>query len=181
MKKIFLPVLLFVNINLFAQNGSKKPLDHSVYDGWKSISEGKISNDGKYVVYVVTPQEGDGELVIQNVADKYKKIIPRGYNAVITEDSRYVVFKIKPLFQDTRQAKIKKKKADDMPKDSVAIIELGKDAVVKIARVKGYKTAEKGFGWVAYQLEKPLPDTTKKSKTVAWPYSQAAVRLRSTQ
>ena len=136
-----------------------------MYDGWKSIGERMISNDGKFVLYAVNPQEGDGELVIQNASAQYKKVIARGYNAVITEDSRYVVFKIKPIFQDTRQAKIKKKKADDMTKDSIGIIELGKDEVVKIPRIKGYKTAEKGFGWVAYQLEKPLPDTTKKIKT----------------
>ncbi|MBP6285565.1 MAG: prolyl oligopeptidase family serine peptidase [Ferruginibacter sp.] len=162
MKKLFLPVLLFIGINLFAQN--KKPLDHSVYDGWKSIGERMISNDGKYIVYAVNPQEGDGELVIQNPETRYKKVIPRAYGAVITQDSRYLVFKIRPFFQDTRQAKIKKKKADDMPKDSIGILELGKEDVVKIARVKGFKTAEKGSGWVAYQMEKPLPDTTKKTK-----------------
>ncbi len=172
MKKVFLPVLLFVGINLFAQD--KKPLDHTVYDGWQSIGERMISNDGKFVVYSINPQEGDGELVIQNVAAQYKKTIARGYNAVITEDSRYVVFKIKPFFQDTRQAKIKKKKADDMPKDSIAIIELGKDEVIKIARIKGYKTSEKGFGWVAYHMEKPLPDTTKRSKTAVAPVVDSA-------
>ncbi len=164
MKKIFLPALLFISINVSAQ--SKKPLDHSVYDGWKSVGERMISNDGKYIVYAVNPQEGDGELVIQNASAQYKKVIARGYGAVITEDSRYVVFKIKPIFQETRQAKIKKKKADDMTKDSIGIVELGKDEVLKIPRIKGYKTAEKGFGWVAYQLEKPLPDTTKKTKAV---------------
>ena len=169
MKKVFLPAFLFICLSAAAQN--KKPLDHSVYDGWKSISERMISNDGKFVVYIVNPQEGDGELFIQNISTEYKKVIARGYNAVITEDSRYVVFKIKPFFQDTRQAKIKKKKTDDMPKDSIGIIELGKDEVVKIARIKGYKTAEKGFGWVAYQLEKTLPDTTRKTKTQAAPDS----------
>lgn len=162
MKKLFLPLLLLINFSLTAQN--KKPLDHSVYDGWKSIGERMISNDGKYVVYAINPQEGDGELVVQGPSSNYKKVIARGYNAVITEDSRYVVFKIKPVFQETRQARIKKKKPDEMVKDSIGILELGKEEVVKIARVKGYKTAEKGFGWVAYQLEKPLPDTTKKAK-----------------
>ncbi len=161
MKKIVLPALLFLGLSSPAQ---KKPLDHSVYDGWKSIGERIISNDGKYIVYAINPQEGDGELVIQNASAQYKKSVPRGYGAVITEDSRYVVFKIKPLFQDTRQAKIKKKKTDEMPKDSIGIIELGKEELVKIPRIKGYKTAEKGFGWVAYQLEKPLPDTAKKTK-----------------
>ncbi len=125
-----------------------------------------ISNDGAYVVYTVNPQEGDGELVIQNPKTKYKKVVSRGYSATITEDSKYLIFKIKPFFQDTRQAKIKKKKGDDMPKDSFAIIELGKDSVIKITRVKNYKTPEKGFGFVAYQMEKPLPDTTKKKAIV---------------
>ena len=69
-----------------------------------------------------------------------------------------------PIFQETRQAKIKKKKADDMTKDSIGIVELGKDVVMKFARIKGFKTPEKGFGYLAYQLEKALPDTTKKVK-----------------
>jgi dipeptidyl aminopeptidase/acylaminoacyl peptidase len=162
MKKIFLPALLLVCLTASAQ--TKKPLDHSVYDDWKSLAERMISNDGQYIVYTVNAQEGDGALVIQHVATQYKKVIERGYNAVITEDSRYVVFKIKPTYQATRQEKIKKKKADDMTKDSIAIIELGKDDVLKIARVKSYKTADKGFGWLAYQMEKPLPDTSRSKK-----------------
>src|SRR5436190_21901118 len=83
----------------------KKPLDHSVYDGWQHIGERMISNDGKWVVYTIDPQEGDNELVIQSSDAKYKKTVARGYNALITEDSRYVIFKIKPFYKDTREAK----------------------------------------------------------------------------
>ena len=117
-----------------------------------------ISNDGNYVVYSINPQEGDGDMIIQHIKTNYKKIIPHGYGAVITEDSRYAIFKIKPLYQDTRQAKIKKKSADDMPKDSLAIVTLGEDSVIKIIRVRSFKTPLKAAGWLAYQLEKPLPD-----------------------
>jgi dipeptidyl aminopeptidase/acylaminoacyl peptidase len=164
MTKYFFLLALLYSITVSAQQ--KKPLDHTVYDNWKSIGERMISNDGSYVVYTVNPQEGDGELVIQNPAANYRKVVPRGYNATITEDSKYLIFKIKPFFQETRQAKIKKKKGDDMPKDSFAIVELGKDSVIKITRVKNYKTPEKGFGFVAYQMEKPLPDTTKKKLVI---------------
>ncbi len=163
MSKLIFLLILFAPLVMWAQ---KKPLDHTVYDNWKSIGERMISNDGAYVVYTVNPQEGDGELVIQNAKTKYKKVVHRGYNATITEDSRYLIFKIKPFFQETRQAKIKKKKTDEMPKDSLGIIELGKDSVIKIARVKNYKTPEKGFGYMAYQMEKALPDTTKKKPAV---------------
>lgn len=136
--------------------GQKKPLDHTVYDGWQSIGERMISNDGRWVVYSINPQEGDNELVIQSPAGNYKKVIPRGYSAVITEDSRFVVFRIKPFFKDSRDARIKKKKVDEMPKDSIGIIELGKDTVLKVARIKSYKVPEKESGWVAYHLEKPV-------------------------
>lgn len=154
MKRIlFSVVFVFSAAILFAQ---KKPLDHSVYDGWQSIGERMISNDGKWVVYAVNPQEGDNELVIQSSDASYKKIIARGYNAVITEDSRFAIFRLKPLFKDSRDARIKKKKADDMPKDSFAIVELGKDSVWKLPRVKNYKVPEKEAGWVAYHLEKPI-------------------------
>ncbi|MGQ0738786.1 MAG: alpha/beta hydrolase family protein [Bacteroidota bacterium] len=150
-------------LTIHYSQAQKKPLDHSVYDNWQHIGERMISNDGKWVVYTIDPQEGDNELLIQSSDAKYKKAIPRGYSAVITEDSRYVIFKIRPFFKDTREAKIKKKKADDMPKDSLAIVELGKEEIWKKEMVKNYKTPQKSFGWVAYQLEK-MPEPPSKPK-----------------
>src|SRR5688572_23713594 len=142
----------------------KKALDHSVYDSWQSIGERRISNDGRWVVYAVNPQEGDNELVIQSSDAKYKKIIPRGYNASITEDSRFLIFKIRPYYKDTREARIKKKKPDDFPKDSLGIVELGKEAIWKKPRVKSYQVPEKSFTWLAYELEKPAPDTSARGR-----------------
>ena len=91
-----------------------------------------------------------------------------GYSAVITEDSRYVVFKIKPFYKDTREAKIRKRKPDDMPKDSIAIVELGKEETWKAAKAKTFKTPQKSYGWVAYQLEK-TPEPPAKPKTPETP------------
>ena len=170
MKSLLLSLFLLLFVGVCV--AQKKPLDHTVYDSWQHIGERMISNDGKWVVYTIDPQEGDNELVIQSSDARYKKSVPRGYSAVITEDSRYVVFKIKPFYKDTREAKIKKKKADDMPKDSIAIVELGKEEIWKTAKVKNYKTPQKTYGWVAYQLEKiaeplakpKLPDANNKSK-----------------
>lgn len=157
-KSFSLVVFLISFTSLFAQ---KKPLDHTVYDGWQNIGERSISNDGKWVVYSIDVQEGDNELVIQSGNGSYRKSIARGSEAQISEDSRYVVFKIKALYKDTRDARIKKKKPEEMPKDSLAIVELGKDSVWKFARVKNYKMPEKSSGWVAYHMEKPLEPAAK--------------------
>jgi dipeptidyl aminopeptidase/acylaminoacyl peptidase len=159
MNKFLLSLLLFFPVMLSAQ---KKSLTRSVYDGWKSLGERYISNDGNYIVYSINPQEGDGEMIVQSTKSNYKVVVERGYNAIISEDSRYAYIKIKPHYQDSRQARIKKTKGDDLPKDSLAILELGKAGVTKISRVRSFKTPEKGSGWLAYQTEKPLPDTSKK-------------------
>jgi dipeptidyl aminopeptidase/acylaminoacyl peptidase len=159
MKRLLYLVLVFTPSILAAQ---KKPLEHSVYDGWKSAGERQITNDGKYVVYAVNPQEGDGLLVVRGLDNNFSKEIPRGYLARFSEDSRFLVFKIRPYFKDTRDARIKKKRPDDMPKDSLGILELGKDSITKIPRVKSFKTPEKGDGlWMAYHLEKALPEPPK--------------------
>lgn len=161
--------LLYLTAGLLScavAEAQKKPLDHSVYDGWQSVAERNISNNGKYVVYTITPQEGDGNLVIQAADNSYKKEVPRGYNATITEDSRFVIFKIRPFFKDTREARIKKKSPADMPKDTLAIIELGKDSVKKIPNIKSYKTPDKGTGlWMAYLQEKAPADNGSRTRT----------------
>ena len=139
-------------------SAQKKPLDHSVYDRWESIGERVISNDGKFIAYTIQPQEGDGRLIIQSADNRYKKEIPRGYNVTITDDNKYVIFRIRPFFKDTRDARIKKKRPDEMPKDSLGLLTLGQDSIIKVPRVKAYKVPEKGSGWVAYHLEKSTPD-----------------------
>lgn len=146
----------------------KKPLDHTVYDAWESIGERLVSHDGKWIVYTIMPQEGDANLVIRSAEGSYRKTIQRGYGAVITEDSRYLICRIKPFFRETREARIRKKKAEDMPKDSLAIVKLGSDALYTIPRVKSFRTPEKSWGWVAFHLEKN-PETVSARPKPATP------------
>ncbi len=143
----------------FVYGQTKRPLDPSVYDGWQNVSEKILSPDGKYIVYTVTPQEGDGSLFIWATAGNYTKEIPRGANAAITADSRFLVFLIRPAYKDIREARIRKKTPDQSPRDSLAWIQLGTDSLTRIARVRSYKVPELQGAWLAYLLEKPLPST----------------------
>jgi len=142
----------------------KKPLDPSVYDKWESIGERMLSPDGKWLVYTITPQEGDARLEIRGIGNDYSKEVPRGTEATITEDGRFVVFLIKPFFRDTREARIRKRPADQMPKDSLGWLELGTDKLVKIPRVRSYKVPEKSGEWIAYLAEKSLAPTDSATR-----------------
>lgn len=142
---------------------SKKPLDHSVYDSWQNIGVKMVSPNGHWAVYTITPQEGDATLVIRNLQTGRQTTFERGAAPVITEDSRYVAFTIKPRFKETRQARIKKTKPDEMPKDSLGLYDLESGKTVLLAaKVKSFKTPEKGSGLLAYLVE-PAKDTTKKA------------------
>jgi len=154
---IFLIVLLAGNA--LAQ---KKPLDHSVYDSWESLGEKKISSNGQWIAYAVDLQEGDGRLIIQKTDSSFTVEVPRGYAPTFSSDDKYLIFSIKPSYKDTRQAKIKKMKPDDFPKDSLGIYELGRGSLEKIASVISYKLPLKNGEFFSYQLSKSASDSILK-------------------
>ena len=73
------------------------------------------------------------------------------------------MYKISPKFQETRQAKIDKKKPNEMPKDSLGILDLATGKIEKYPMVKAFKTGDKLNGFVAFQeAEKPAPKPDPK-------------------
>jgi len=182
MKKFLLPVfILLIAASASAQKTGKKPLDHSVYDSWQSIDNERISNDGKWIVYVIKPQEGDASLVISDNKNGSKFTVPRADTVRLTTDSKFAVMRIKPFYKDIRQAKIKKKKPSEFPKDTLGIVMLGRSSVEKIPAIRSFKIAEKA-SVVAYlspadTVKKPTAaDTSKKAiaTTIAPPVREGA-------
>ncbi|PAW94497.1 peptidase S9 [Mucilaginibacter sp. MD40] len=174
----FLPALfILITSTAFAQ---KKPLDHQVFDGWQSISGQRISNNGKWVAYVVKPQEGDAALYITNTNGKSKISIPRADTIRFTADSKYAVCMIRPFYKDLRQAKIKKKKPADFPKDTLGIINLDNLHLDKEPAIRTFKIAEKApviaYVSITDSTKKPVADTSKKAiaNTIAPPVKEGA-------
>jgi len=133
----------------------KKPLNHDVYDAWETISSSAIADDGRFIYYIVSPQAGDGQLVITNMANQQVGRIDRATNARFSPDGNYLVAHIQPHYEETRQAKIKKKKTDEMPKDSLAIFMLETATLEKIPFLKSYKIPEEPSEYIAYITQRP--------------------------
>ncbi len=164
MKRIFTLLSCLVIFTAYAQ---KKVLDHSVYDGWQSIKEVLYQPTGNFVSYVISPQEGDGVFILKNLKTNTEIKIERGTQAVFTENGQYVALKIKPLFAETRKAKIDKKKPEEMPKDTLAIVNLNTGKVEKIASVKSFLLAEKSNNQIAYLKDKKA-DLNKEGGELVW-------------
>jgi dipeptidyl aminopeptidase/acylaminoacyl peptidase len=162
-------VLVFASQNLFAQQ--KRSLTHADYDGWESLSSEKITKNGQYVGYQISPQDGDSRLeIFPYKSPSTKTLIPRGLGFSFTADDAFAVGKIAPQKDSVKVMKLKKKKADDMPKDSLFILQLASGKLEKLPRVKSFALPSEKGSWIAVHFEKELPkkadpaDSTKKAE-----------------
>lgn len=151
-KHLFFMALLLAS-NVLAQNSPKRPLNHDIYDRWNDISKPEISYDGKLVSYEVNPQKGDGMLWVYSHTDKSPHQFSRGYNAKFSPINTFIVFRIKPQFESTRKAKLAKKKADDLPKDSLMVFVFNNSKSFTYPNVKSFKVPEDNGNVVAIHTE----------------------------
>ena len=174
-RPFFLIALALVSSAALAQ---KRPLSQQDFDAWKSIQAQQLSRDGKWVAYALVAQDGDGEIIVRNIASGAEWKAGRGYRPpvapadagetgppigfgqvnrvvrpVFTSDSRFVIFTIEPTKAELNQAKKDKKKPEDMPKNALGIMDLSSGQVTRIEKVKGFQVPEDVAGWIAYQLE----------------------------
>jgi dipeptidyl aminopeptidase/acylaminoacyl peptidase len=155
---------------------SKRPLNHHDYDGWRSIAGQHLSPDGKFLVYSVFPQEGDGEVIIRNLVtgkDQHEPAgarpavepsgvpeegpapVARGVTVAFSADNRWLVFSTFPSKADTDKAKKEKKTTAQMPKDGMVIVDLASGKPTRIDRVRRFQMPEKASGFLAYLKEAP--------------------------
>ncbi len=167
--------LLVVSVGLSAQTPAKRPISYDAYDGWKTIQGTKISRDGTWLVYVLSPQDGDSQLVVRNLKTGAESRQPRGREPVITADDKFVVFTIAPVKAEVDKAKKEKKKPEEQPKGGVGALNLATGQVFTSDRVKSFKVAEESGRFVAYLLEAPekkadaKPETKPEAKPEAKP------------
>ncbi|HKS10294.1 MAG TPA: prolyl oligopeptidase family serine peptidase [Pyrinomonadaceae bacterium] len=161
---------------------TKRALTHQDYDSWRSILAQQVSRDGKFVAYAYVPQDGDGEIVVRNLATGVDWRAPRGYRPpapppddpgtniaefqaelarllrpVFTADSKFLVFSTEPTKAELNKAKKEKKKPEDMPKNGLSIMDLANGTVTQIEKVKTFRVPEDGSGFIGYLLE-PVPE-----------------------
>jgi dienelactone hydrolase len=171
----FIVCLIVLSAGLSAQTPAKRPISYDAYDGWRSIQGTKISRDGAWLVYALSPQDGDGELVVRNLKTGAETRQARGRDAVITADDRFVVFTIAPVKAEVEKAKKEKKKPEEQPKSGLGVLNLATGQVFTADRVKSFKVADESGQFVAYLLEAPAkkpgakPDAGPEAKPEAKP------------
>lgn len=172
---------------------ARRALTHLDYDSWRSIQGQTLSRDGKFIAYASVPQDGDGEIIVRNLATGNEWRSGRGWRPPtppptadggeptagppafaqsvatrprFTADSRFAIFTIEPNKADVLKARKEKKAPDAMPKNALGIMDLSNGQVTRIERVKSFQVPEDAAGSIAYLLETKLDEKKPEDKPV---------------
>jgi len=173
---LFALALFSINSVSAQQTATKRALNHNDYDTWKSIQGQRLSRDGKFLAYILAPQDGDRELVVRNLSSgaEWRHVTgyvppvtsdqsdeepageapqPQGPGVVFTSNGQNVVFQVLPTKADIDKARKEKKKPEDMPKNGLGIMSVATGNVTRIERVKNFRVPEESSAFIFYQSE----------------------------
>jgi len=180
--RIALPLLLLVAL---ASHGAlpPRPLQHEDFDAWRSISAGTLSRDGRWLAYASMPLEGDGEVVVRELATGKEQRLPigslppppltpadhnperpaprRDATLMITSDSRFLIVTQFPTQAERRTARRDPKGAPVT--EGVIILDLAFRQVQRVTDVKSVQIPVRGGPWLALLQNLPAPQKATPS------------------
>ena len=166
----------------------QRPLTPADWDHWRSISGTTLSPDGRWAMYSLVPQVGDGELVVRATEGATERRLARGFvgrpvivpgarpdtsiaPGAFSADSRFAaVLTYAPMADFERARKARKRP----PVAALAILRLDDGDVVTVPRVRSFRMPTERGGWMAYLLE---PDSAAPRRDSA---AGGAVRSAAT-
>jgi dipeptidyl aminopeptidase/acylaminoacyl peptidase len=163
-----------------AQTPAKRPLNHRDYDSWKTIAGQALSRDGKFLAYSLFPEEGDGEIVVRNLATGQEvrenagvqppvvenpeaegPVAPRAPQIGFTADGKFLISTAFPKKADTEQAK------KDKPRGSLLIFDLTAMSATRVGDVASFQVPENGGSLLAYLKGPKAPATPAETENPA--------------
>ena len=157
---IFLSGILTVN----AQSLAKKQLEIEDLTRWNNITSTRISNDGRWVVYTLDAEDSDPTTFVYDGQQDKTQSFERADDVSISHDNQYMVFMIHPAEENIRDMRRRKVDKNDLPGDTLAILNLMSGKVTQIPEVKGFQLPEKWSGWLTYLTLAGMPTDSTQAK-----------------
>lgn len=153
-----------------AQGGTPRPITLADFDHWKSIAGPALSADGRWVAYTLTPQVGDGELVVRATSGTTEYRHPRGFTgrpqnspsamggfnpapARWSPDGRVLGFLVYPTRAVVEQAARARPRPPTQPQTSLAIFTAATGQFEVIPRVRAFDLPREAGTFLFYHLE----------------------------
>lgn len=142
--------------------GQKKPLTHDVYDSWKAIGGITLSNNGQWLSYTISPQEGNNFVEVKSTDGtktfKYDNVAANRF----TDDNKFFIATLTPSREENKEATDKKVPADKRPKNKLLILNLQTGQANIMERITSFSMATEATDWILYRPEPPVKEEEKK-------------------
>jgi len=149
---------------------AQRALTQADFDMWKSIAGTALSPNGQWVAYTLTPQVGDGELVVRATTGTTEHRHPRGFTgrpqlqagamggfnpaaARWSPSGQALAFVIYPSMEASEKARKAKARPADAPKNSLGVFSTQTAQVEVIPRVKSFEFPAEAGNFLFYHLE----------------------------
>ncbi len=190
LRGLLISVLIVASPALGAEPTAPRPLAHEDFDAWRSFFTPVLSRDGRWLAYSSMPQDGDGEVIVRELATGREQRLPvgmllpppvtsgdeatpnpeagppqpRNIRLVFTSDSRFLVSSTHPTKAEIAQARKDKKKPEEGPKNGLLILQLATGETTRVPAVKSFQLPARGGAWLAY-LKEPKPEAAAAKPT----------------
>ena len=140
----------------------KRPLAMEDLLSWKGIRAPTLSNDGRWMAYILAPNEGDAEFVLRGTAAGAKETrvaigeapaagFGPATNVAISGNNRWAAYTVYPKADDAKKAR---KDRRTLP-TKVGVIELATGTKREFERVRSFRFAGDRSNLIALQLMPP--------------------------
>ncbi len=138
-------------------DSERRPIGIPDILAWKRIGSATVSKDGAWFAYRLSPNEGDGEVVLRSTADEAEHRFPVGEaprfggSVVFSEDSRWLAFTVYP----DRAAAKRLEKEKEPARNKVGLVELASGELTEFEDVQAFRFAGEAGGWIALHRYAP--------------------------
>lgn len=165
-----LPALAIAALLVPGLARAQRPLTQADFDGWKSIVGTALSPDGGWAAYTLTPQVGDGELVVRSTRGSAEYRHPRGFTgrpqlqagaqggftpapARWSPAGGHLAFLVYPGMEASERARRARTRPADQPKNSLGIFTVATGGFEVIPRVRSFEFPGEAGQVLVYHLE----------------------------
>jgi len=141
-----------------------RPIELKDILAWKSIRYSVLSNDGQWFAYMISPNEGDSEVIIRKTKEEKEFKFPVGEasrssrDISFSDDSKWVAFTIYPERSEAQKLKKQKK----ILYNKVGLVNLSSGEKTEFEKVKKFSFSGENPAWLA--LHKYAPESQAKEK-----------------
>jgi len=149
---IFLALPVF-SLQEKAAAAQPKPIELQDILAWKSIRTAALSNDGQWFGYRLSPNKGDGEVIIRKTKGDKEYKFPAGesprasfsMDIVFSDDSRWAAYTVYPKEKEAKMLQKQKKQAYN----KVEVLNLSSGEKLEFEKVKDYSFSGENASWIA--------------------------------